>query len=312
LGLAEEALAMATTSLERGRASLQIAMTAGAIGDPRSGPAAQEAARLLRGRRHRVDYGNLLANLGVDAFRAGRWREAQSLFTRAGLAFEDGGDSTGMALIANNMAEMLFEQGHLTRAQEQLAHARRVFAAAGNLFYVALCEVLEGSIAARAGDLNQAERLLEESRKALVRLGAEEYVLDADIRMVEVLLWRGLGDDAHRRAVECERQAVRLDQSGMYARWAGRLRAWALCSLGRSEDAVVLTKRLVEKAREMDDQVELMRCLLTLETIAERVGAPVGREVIEERDRLVERLDFPRLPALPLGTSSAGPNRDGR
>jgi tetratricopeptide (TPR) repeat protein len=307
LRLAERALSVSMTSRERALANLQIAMTGGALGHPGSGVAAREAARLLRGRRHRVDYGNLLSNLGVVAYRVGRWRESSTLFARAGELFAAAGDSTGVAMIANNMAETLFQQGRLEEASSRLAQARRVFAAAGDVYVLALCRVLEGSIAAQAGAVDRAERILTSARGELARLGASEYVLDVDLRIVEVLLWRGRAGEALARARDCEHRATRLRVEGMYTRWARRLEAGALYQLGSHGEARALADELVADARTSEALADLALCLLTVEAIAERGGAPVDDAALRERARLVEELDFATLPRLPLAPIGAAP-----
>src|SRR5262249_15951923 len=149
------------------------------------------ARRLLRGRGHRVDYGNLLTNLGAEAYFRGQWRECRSLWDRAAGTYRAAGDSTGLAVIANNLAELFFQQGRRDLAVARLAQARRVFASADDRYSLALNDSLRGTIAAWSGDLDEAAGHLRGSRHALAALGAEEFVLDADLRLLEVLLWRG-------------------------------------------------------------------------------------------------------------------------
>lgn len=304
LRVAHDAHACARTAVERGRASLQIA--AAGLGDVPGAPTfAMEALTLLRSRDHELERGHVLVNLGVLAFRTGRWPEAVSLYDRGGRAYAKAGYSIGLAMVANNQAELAYQQDDLDRAAHHLVRTRRVMTAAGDLVMVALCDVLDGSIAARKGDLDGADRLLAGARAALERLGAVEYVLDADIRLAEVLLWRTRAGEALDAVLACVREVARLGLVSLYAGWVDRLRACALHQLGRTDEADQLVRRLVDDARRAGDKAELVRCLLTSQGSGSRAGLPPDRARDEEITRLAGALGLVRLPPPPLGQPPA-------
>ncbi|HEY2887707.1 MAG TPA: AAA family ATPase, partial [Candidatus Limnocylindrales bacterium] len=70
-----------------------------------------------------VGQGNVLNNLGIDAYFEGRWDDALDLYGRSKAAKERAGDVSNAATQSNNEAEILSDQGHLGEARTLLANA---------------------------------------------------------------------------------------------------------------------------------------------------------------------------------------------
>ena len=71
--------------------------------------------------------GNVLINLGVDAYYEGRWDEALDLYRRSREAYERVGAVVLAAAAANNIGEILSDQGHLDAACAEFEAALEVW-----------------------------------------------------------------------------------------------------------------------------------------------------------------------------------------
>ncbi|MGE0025792.1 MAG: AAA family ATPase [Thermoleophilia bacterium] len=296
---ARAAVAAADSSARQGRALVTLGSALSTMGDESWREVVAEADRLLRG-RHRVDRANNLLNAAATESLDGRPMEAQRLLARAAALFEKAGDSQGVAIARNNAAETLFDLGRLDEAEAALAEAHRTLAAAGDEYGIATVEILVGAIEAARGRLDDGERRISAARAVLAKLGVRELVLDADVRLTEIALMRRRADEGLRSAMSCERRARAMRATPLYGRWARRLRVWALISLGRIDEARTRLERLLSDARDANAHTEIVRCLVTLEAIAERTGETLPPEVAEERSRLVATLGLATTPAVPL------------
>ena len=85
-----------------------------------------------------VGQGNVLNNLGIEAYFEGRWDDALDLYRRSREAKSRAGDIANAATQSNNEAEVLSDQGRLAEAEALLRDALRVWSAAGYQIGVAL------------------------------------------------------------------------------------------------------------------------------------------------------------------------------
>ena len=74
---------------------------------------------------------NVVNNLGIEAYYAGRWDEASALYRQSGALSERVGDVVNVARAQNNEGEIVSDQGELEDAEEScFLEARRVWRAA--------------------------------------------------------------------------------------------------------------------------------------------------------------------------------------
>lgn len=132
-----------------------------------------------------------LINLGVRAYYRGDWPAAANLYRRGLEASQRVGDVVAAATCANNLGEILSDQGHLDEAEQQFVSARRTFGAVDYPVGVALVTSNLGRVARRAGNLDRAEELLTLAVDQFTAIGAGAFVLETQLRLIEVAFDRG-------------------------------------------------------------------------------------------------------------------------
>ena len=174
-----------------------------------------------------VGQGNVLNNLGIEAYFEGRWDDALDLYRRSRDAKSRAGDIANAATQSNNEAEILSDQGHLVEAEALLRDALRVWSAAGYTIGVALATSNLGRVAARAGRHDEALKLLEEAARLFARIGAGGYVDETRARVAECLALAARSDEARAVASETLRRVRRESEQSVLAAQLERTLAWA-------------------------------------------------------------------------------------
>jgi tetratricopeptide (TPR) repeat protein len=248
------------------------------------------------------DLSNVVNNLGMFAYYAGRWDEAVRLYREGGELCERIGDVLGTSYGDCNTGEVLADQGHWDEAAEVLRRAQRVWQATGFDAGVTFIRMLQGRLAARTGDHPEGLRLLTSAVAELTALG-HEHVHLGGAYLAEAFAYAGRGPEAVA-AVE------RLRAAG-----PGRLTPLLLRveALGHAQEgaAVVLTglEAALAAARAETSDFDIAITLDALCTVAALDGSGPHPDRAAERDRLLKGLGVIRLPALPAisasGASSA-------
>ena len=101
-----------------------VDMARSSLGLPGDG-AAQRALAVYEEIDDPVGQGNVLNNMGVDAYYRGQWTDALELSQRSERARDRAGDVLGAAINRINVAEILLDQGRLEEAADLFAVARR-------------------------------------------------------------------------------------------------------------------------------------------------------------------------------------------
>lgn len=290
------------------------------LGLPSDG-AAQRALAVYEELDDPVGQGNVLNNMGVDAYYRGQWTEALAVFTRSARARERAGDVVGAATVQNNIAEMISDRGLLDEATELFLAARRDFLGAGYPVGVAQINLNLGRVAARRGDRSQAVEILEDALSAFRTLGSKIYELEAETRLLEADLLAGDVDGAADTARSLLSRSKALGGGDV-------LDATLLRLLGMAEAAVNPSAALanldgaVAEARRLSADFELALCLAARAVVRgarEEVAATAGRagavaDAVEAR-RLFGTLGVVSTPVTalddlwptgPLATELAG------
>ena len=117
---------------------------------------------------------NLLNNLGIEAYYAGRWDEASELYRRGGELSGRAGDVVNVARAQNNEGEILSDQGRLEEAKERFLEAQRVWRAARYPVGIALATSNLGRVAGPRAPLRRGTRAVHRGARGLrgARLGS--------------------------------------------------------------------------------------------------------------------------------------------
>lgn len=134
------------------------------------------------------DYSGLartLTNLGVEAYYADRWSDANRYYSDALVAAQRAGAVVPAATAAINSAEVLSDQGDWERALILFDDAIRNYQAVGYEPGVAAASLFAAVAAMRDGRLDEAASRFARARADLVRHGMSEWIDDLDSRRLE-------------------------------------------------------------------------------------------------------------------------------
>ena len=197
-----------------GRAHLLAEMSSDSLGRPERADHERAALALLATVDDPVALGNLLLNRGVSAFNECRFDDALESYRASTEHYGRAGDVVGAALCDNNRAEILTLQFRLDLAEELLIPAGRVLVAGGYPLGVAIVESGRSRIDTWRGDLGSALERQERALAAMVGLNADEYVLDSQLRLIEIAVLAG---DAGLGRTLCDDAGDRLQRLGEVA-----------------------------------------------------------------------------------------------
>ena len=258
-----------------------------------------------------VGQSNVLESLGADAYWEGRWDEALSYYERSKELRDRAGHVVYARIAANNIGEVLSDQGHLEQAEDHFRESRRIQRAARFPIGVAFGTSNLGRAAARAGRFDEAAELLDEALAEFTEIGAESFVLETQARIAELRVLRG--DPAAALTVVDEADDLALRLGGMTAVRAILHRVWgyALAQQGDPDLARAALEASLRLARESRAAYEEA---LTLEALA-RLAASLGDDgstAAAAAQVLFDRLGVVRTPAVPLPERLPEPARASR
>jgi tetratricopeptide (TPR) repeat protein len=235
---------------------------------------------------------NLVNNLGIEAYYAGRWDEASELYRRSGELSGRVGDVVNVARAQNNEGEILSDQGKLDEAEALFVEAQRVWRAARYPVGIALATSNLGRVAARARRFDQALELLVEALAAFEALGSEALARETEARMAECFVLAG----GHQDALDLLPAAVdAAEGTPVLCALLERLHGYALAQARRAHEAGTHLQRSLELAVGIDAEYEVA---LTLQALARtRLRGPKAEA---EGQAILERLGVLSTPLVPL------------
>ncbi|MGH9137523.1 MAG: tetratricopeptide repeat protein [Acidimicrobiales bacterium] len=243
--------------------------------------------------------GNTLNNLGLGAYYEGRWDEARTSWQRAREAFEKAGDVVQVATIANNIGEILSDQGHLAEAEDEFHTALTTWTEAQFRVGVGLAISNLGRAAARAGRFDEAAALLASAIEQLQAIGARELALEAEARDAERCVLAGDHEQGIARAEAAHARATRPVLRAGIERTIGY--AWA--QRGELESARRSLQQSLATAEHVGAAFEIAQTRMALARVNGAAGelaaaAPADPEATAIFDRLaVVWTPQPPLPA---------------
>jgi class 3 adenylate cyclase/tetratricopeptide (TPR) repeat protein len=238
--------------------------------------------------------GTVLQNLGVDAYFAGNWTEALDYWERFRVQRDRTGDVAQSAAVANNVGEVLSDQGRLEPARALLEEALAIWTTVPFPIGIALATINLGRLATRDGRLDDAERLLDEARAIYERIGAADWVVETDSRRVERLLRAGDAQAAASLARDARARAVALGGNPVLLAALDRLLGMALDQLGDRPAAVELLRASLAAARGASADFEEAQTAHVLAALR----PPDALALRERADALFTRLDVGNLAAV--------------
>lgn len=235
-----------------------------------------------------IGQANVLNNLGVAASIDGDWNEAVGLFERSKVARERGGDVVGAATAINNIGEVLLDRGQLEEAEAMFREALSTWRAANYAVGIAVATSALGLAATRGGKFEEARRLLTDALEDFRAIGAESFVDETEVRLVELYL--ALGDDERaRQSVEALLAARKAADGGPLGAAIYRFQAAVLMRANLIEEATAAINESIELARSISARYELALSLRVLATLLETSGE-ASEQPREESRRIFAQL----------------------
>ncbi len=251
-----------------------------------------------------VGQGNVLNNLGIEAYFEGRWDEALALYGRSKEAKTRAGDVANAAVQSNNEAEILSDQGHYEAAEALLGDALRIWRAAGYEIGIALATSNLGRVAARAGRHDGGLGLLNEAVDRFGRIGAAGYVDETRTRVAEALALAGRPAEAEVVARETL-DRVRTSEAGLQEAQLERTLGWCVLELGDSEAARAHLDVSLGVARGLSASFEVATTLRSRQALFDP-GDPLGATEAAEAETILSGLGVIAVP-LPRSAEGLGP-----
>src|SRR5690606_13580989 len=245
--------------------------------------------------------GNVLNNLGIDAYYEGRWNSAVEYYRRSREAFDRIGAIVLAATATHNIGEILSDQGYFEEARAELSKAREIWRLCGYPG-TGLATANLGRVAARTGAFQEAGHLLTEGKAALRGIGADSVVVDVELRELERLVLMGRPDDALLLAAAVRNRAKQPVQQVILRRMTG----WAKAQRGELDSAAATLAAGLRLADEVGAKYEEARTRAALARIhALRTGEAVTDR---EADAILAGLGviWSPAPPLPFGRSRRG------
>jgi tetratricopeptide (TPR) repeat protein len=124
----------------------------------------------------------VLNNLGDEAYYSGDLDAAVELYRKSESVARVAGATVSAAVSANNVGEILSDQGRLDEAEAAFVAALATFRAAGSK-YVHYAVRNLGIVAHRKADTETARALLEEAREGFRSVGAMSELAETEVRI---------------------------------------------------------------------------------------------------------------------------------
>jgi class 3 adenylate cyclase/tetratricopeptide (TPR) repeat protein len=232
----------------------------------------------------------VLNNLGMFAYFEGRWDDAVELYRRAGSSSDRAGKPADAAYTDGNVGEILSDQGHLDEAEIHLQRARRVWSATGERWAVAFGDALLGRLYVRRGEHQRGLAALTGALEDVRKFRMDAY---AELTQALIAEAHAFGGDPFEALEIASRTLQANDRQRPLL---SRVGAIALARLGDKDASVRELGHSLRVGRERGAEYDVAATIDALEAID---GA--DREMLAERDRILERLKIVQLPRPDLG-----------
>jgi class 3 adenylate cyclase/tetratricopeptide (TPR) repeat protein len=229
----------------------------------------------------------LAINLGVQAYADGRWDDAITMYSKAQEVSRRSGNIVAEGAAAANLGEVLVSRGQLDEAETVLQEARRVLRGQKVFGFALFAETQLARLTMERGENQMGADALKQVIDEANRIGQPFFAVDAAVHLADALTRSGDPE----RALEVIDVAKDLagEDAALYEVPLQRLRAGALITMGRSDEALVHVEPALASAREQ----RLVYEEALLLAIKAQTGLDTG-DAFEEAGRLLEGLGASR------------------
>ena len=241
----------------------------------------------------------VLNNLGIDAYYEGRWAASLELYERARVAADRSGDAMRVAMIVNNIGEVLSDQGHLERAEDMFREAWRMWKGLDARVAAACALNNLARLETRAGRFDAAASLLAEAAHEFEATGAQTWLLEVDARRAECALFSGDAEAALELAAGVRERAGKLGAPPVLLAMIERVAGYAYSLRDDPDRASVHLQESLRVARSSGSGYEIGLTLRAIADIERRQGGDGSAEA-EESTRLLDALGVVKVPEVPL------------
>ena len=217
------------TDAQRGHALHLLVLVYAELGMPEAEEVAPGAIEIYERIGDLAGLGDVLNNLGVNAFYRGNWDESDDYHARAETARRRAGHVIGAAASINNRAEIYCDQGKLEHAESMFRESLYVFESSSFPVGVALASANLGRTLTRAGRSEEAWEYLERGMRLFSDMGASAFIHETEVKLAEFFLLTGRRDAARSEA-EKSLGTMPKDQSTLRPR-SGLHRVLAYCAV---------------------------------------------------------------------------------
>jgi class 3 adenylate cyclase/tetratricopeptide (TPR) repeat protein len=246
-------VAESSSTVEARAHALLLLLGAGTcLGDRDSSVSGERALALYEELGDHLGRANVLNNLGIAAYYAGRWNDAVAKYEQSRAERRRAGDTLGEAVQAMNLAEVFSDQGRFQEAVALLDEAGQVFETARYPVGVGIVQSDLGRVMGRSGQPEEGLRRLDAAVATLGAIGSNTHMLDANLRRAECLLWLGAYDEADAIIRDLAGPIQRREGEPDLAVAVSRCRAWLLLHERRSAEAVAVIESAIAEAERLD------------------------------------------------------------
>lgn len=229
-------------------------------------------------------------NLGAIAYIEGRWDDALEYYRRSRDVAERLGNAVDVGVTEGNIGELLVKQNKFDEAEPQLTRAVRVARASGDAFTVIFANLQLGRMLIQRGSYSEAEDLLRHSREEARSLDMKEPAYEAAILLADLKARNGQAEAALELLENAELESK--EEASIFAPTADRVRAQALASVGRIDEAVGVAGAAIESARARNLDYEVAMLLLCKADLLEGEDPNGAAPLRAEGYSIIERLDI--------------------
>jgi class 3 adenylate cyclase/tetratricopeptide (TPR) repeat protein len=221
-----------------------------------------------------VGQGNVLNNMGIDAYYQGRWDRALASYERSRAVRHKAGDVIGVATQENNIGEILSDQGRYDDARRLFESAREEWRAADYSVGVALVTSNLGRLAVRSGDLEEGTDRLGDALERFEAIGATAYVAETEARLAEGLVFARRTAEAEATLRRLRERIAALDGADLLTAAALRLSGIVCAQGGDPGASLALLDESVDRAQAVGGAFELAQSLAARAVVGARLPSP--------------------------------------
>ena len=156
-----------------------------------------------------------------------------------------------------------------------------------------------GRVASRDGRFQEATSLFAEALQGFEDIGAQYDVVDVKTRIVENLVFQGLGEKAFDEIEGTMKEAEAFGE-GIFVARLGLMLGYALTQAGRPGEGLPHVEESLGNARERDALYEVTLGLEARSRLRRLLGADDWTEGLEETWEIQETLGIVSIPRVPL------------